>query len=365
MGQKMSSNRDSHSDRNISKQQKEAARQERAKIKLLLLGAGESGKSAIFKQMKILYGGKPTEEELVFYRSVIYSNIGELMRGLCEGADTLGVTDQIQAAEERNALMSADKNLSLSAPSPLGTQTIGALIAKLWQDPGIQNVWKRRAELQIVDSHKVFMDEIEAIRAHDYLPTVAHSVLARVRSTGVVTNHFHIDGNVFELYDVGGQRNERRKWMHVFDNVDAIIFVAALSEYDQTCFEDNQKNRMQEALEIFDWITHDPSFLETSVILFLNKKDLFQEKLGNSPINKVDLWSDFEGGDNYDAGVEYFKKKFEEIYAVKPEGVDADVANKEVYTHVTCATDPHNIHHVFNSCKDLICSQNLSNAGLM
>jgi hypothetical protein len=33
----------------------------------------------------------------------------------------------------------------------------------------------------------------------------------------------------------GGQRNERRKWIHCFENVTAVIFVAALSEYDQVC----------------------------------------------------------------------------------------------------------------------------------
>lgn len=52
-----------------------------------------------------------------------------------------------------------------------------------------------------------------------------------------------IDGTIFEMYDVGGQRNERKKWIHCFDSVTAIIFVAALSEYDQVLFEDASTNR--------------------------------------------------------------------------------------------------------------------------
>merc|ERR1719174_3577782 len=56
---------------------------------------------------------------------------------------------------------------------------------------------------------------------------------ARVRTSGIVTERYCIEGSTFEMYDVGGQRNERKKWIHCFDNVTAVIFVAALSEYDQ------------------------------------------------------------------------------------------------------------------------------------
>ena len=55
-----------------------------------------------------------------------------------------------------------------------------------------------------------------------------------------------IDDVPFRIFDVGGQRNERRKWIHCFDGVTAVIFVAAISEYDQVCFEDSHKNRLDE-----------------------------------------------------------------------------------------------------------------------
>lgn len=42
----------------------------------------------------------------------------------------------------------------------------------------------------------------------------------------------------FRVFDVGGQRSERRKWIHCFDNVESIIFITAISEYDQVLFED-------------------------------------------------------------------------------------------------------------------------------
>ena len=81
----------------------------------------------------------------------------------------------------------------------------------------------------------------------------------------------------FSLYDVGGQRNERRKWIHAFDNVTAVIFVAALSEYDQVCYEDTEKNRMVEAIELFESIAANDAFLNIPIILFLNKVSLINK----------------------------------------------------------------------------------------
>lgn len=60
------------------------------------------------------------------------------------------------------------------------------------------------------------------------------------------------------MYDVGGQRNERRKWIHCFDNVVAIIYVAAISEYDQVLYEDSTQNRVLEAVKLFEEICNSP-----------------------------------------------------------------------------------------------------------
>ena len=61
------------------------------------------------------------------------------------------------------------------------------------------------------------------------------------------------------MYDVGGQRNERKKWIHCFDDVTAVIFVASLSEYDQVLYEDNTVNRMEEAVTLFSDIANSRS----------------------------------------------------------------------------------------------------------
>ncbi|XP_037467327.1 guanine nucleotide-binding protein alpha-1 subunit-like [Triticum dicoccoides] len=83
-------------------------------------------------------------------------------------------------------------------------------------------------------------------------------------------------GEVYRLYDVGGQRNERRKWIHLFEGVDAVIFCAAISEYCQLLFEDETHDRMMETKELFIWVLKQRCLEKTSFMLFLDKFDIFK-----------------------------------------------------------------------------------------
>ena len=86
------------------------------------------------------------------------------------------------------------------------------------------------------------------------------------------------------MFDVGGQRSERKKWIHCFEGVTSIIFCVALSGYDLVLAEDEEMNRMMESMKLFDSICNNKWFVETSIILFLNKKDLFEDKIRHSPL---------------------------------------------------------------------------------
>eukprot|EP00479_Gromia_sphaerica_P012291 TRINITY_DN6411_c0_g1_i1.p1 TRINITY_DN6411_c0_g1~~TRINITY_DN6411_c0_g1_i1.p1 ORF type:complete len:137 (-),score=21.26 TRINITY_DN6411_c0_g1_i1:149-559(-) len=83
---------------------------------------------------------------------------------------------------------------------------------------------------------------------------------------------------------VGGQRNERNKWIHIFEGYSGVIFFAAINEYDLTLFEDNYSNRFQETLNLFDQILNSRWFVNSNFVLFLNKIDLLKEKLKYSHI---------------------------------------------------------------------------------
>ena len=58
-----------------------------------------------------------------------------------------------------------------------------------------------------------------------------------------------------------------RRWIHAFDSVNAVIFVAAISEFDQMLYEDEMQNRMVDTLHLFDDICNSRWFQQTAMIL--------------------------------------------------------------------------------------------------
>lgn len=144
----------------------------------------------------------------------------------------------------------------------------------------------------------------------------------------------------------------------VFLGVTAVIFVAAISEFDQVLFEDASTNRMTEALNLFSDICNNVYFSRSSMILFLNKRDLFEVKIKIKNIRDFDIFADFTGQDGvYEDGVQYFVDKFVSM--------NKSDAKRQIYHHVTCATDTQNVKVVFDACKDIILRQNLASSGFM
>jgi hypothetical protein len=155
---------------------------------------------------------------------------------------------------------------------------------------------------------------------------------------------YRIDGIEFEMYDVGGQRSERRKWLDCFDNVDAVLFVAALSEFDQKLAEARRTNRMIEALELFRSVCNNRAFSnsQTSIMLFLNKKDVFAEKILYSDIAAQPEFKDYAGPPrDFNHGVLYFIQRFKECL------ISDEQEFKDSFIHVTCATDTNNSKFVW------------------
>jgi GTPase SAR1 family protein len=219
--------------------------------------------------------------------------------------------------------------------------------------------FERRSEFQLNDSAEFYFNDVERLSAPDYLPSTDDVLRSRVRTTGIVQSEFIIKGIEFAMFDVGGQRNERRKWIHCFDNVDAVVFVASLSEFDQVLFEDETQNRLDEALDLFKQIVNSKWFKDTSMILFLNKKDLFEQKLKSKVfadyVNKNDKRDPYTGPNEMMPCAEYTKKIFLEKNGN---------ADKSIYSHITTAIDTSNVKFVFSAVVGMILEQNLKSSGL-
>jgi guanine nucleotide-binding protein G(i) subunit alpha len=327
---------------------KEKARLD-AEIKLLLLGAGESGKSTIAKQMKIIHLDGFSKEERESYRSIIASNTVGSMRVLITAAADMGLELARDNKDPASRLMGEAGGFG-----GLLTPQAGKDIKALWSDPAIRAAYARSSEFQLNDSAGYYFDTIDRLVLPDYIPSEQDVLRSRTKTTGIIETEFDVEGTHFRMVDVGGQRSERKKWMYCFQDVTAVIFCVALSEYDLKLYEDDTTNRMHESLKLFKEICNTKWFINTSMILFLNKRDLFAEK-----IQRVDLnicFPEYTGGKNYDNATQYIKRMFL---------AQNENPKKTIYTHFTCATDTDNITVVFNAVKDILLNQTLTEAGMV
>lgn len=335
----------------IEKNLKEDGIQAAKDIKLLLLGAGESGKSTIVKQMKIIHDSGFTPEDFRQYKPVVYSNTIQSMVAILRAMQSLQISFS-DIAREQDAKMVFDIVTRMEDTEPFSEEFLMAM-KRLWTDSGVKQCFQRSNEYQLNDSARYFLDDLERLGRKDYMPNEQDILRTRVKTTGIVEVHFSFKNLNFKLFDVGGQRSERKKWIHCFEDVTAIIFCVAMSEYDQVLHEDETTNRMQESLKLFDSICNNKWFLDTSIILFLNKKDLFEEKIKRSPL-KI-CFPEYTGEQNYQEAAAFVQAQFE----AKNKSND-----KEIYCHMTCATDTTNIQFVFDAVTDVIIANNLRNCGL-
>ncbi|XP_031834157.1 G protein alpha q subunit isoform X3 [Nomia melanderi] len=334
-------------ERQLRKDKKDARRE----LKLLLLGTGESGKSTFIKQMRIIHGAGYSDDDKRGFIKLVYQNIFMAMQSMIRAMDLLKLEYADSSNIEKAELV---RVVDFETVTTFESPYVEA-IKDLWADAGIQVCYDRRREYQLTDSAKYYLMQIDRVAAPNYLPTEQDILRVRVPTTGIIEYPFDLAEIRFRMVDVGGQRSERRKWIHCFENVTSIIFLVALSEYDQILFESENENRMEESKALFKTIITYPWFQHSSVILFLNKKDLLEEKIMHSHL--VDYFPQYTG-EKYDAlgAREFILRMFVDL---NPD------SEKIIYSHFTCATDTENIRFVFAAVKDTILQFNLKEYNLV
>ncbi|XP_042248158.1 guanine nucleotide-binding protein subunit alpha-12a [Thunnus albacares] len=319
-------------------------------VKILLLGAGESGKSTFLKQMRIINGQEFDQKALLDFRDTIYDNILKGMRVLVDARDKLGITWQSCENEKQGMLvMSWEGRVGATGVEPGEFQLYVMALSALWADTGIQQAYARRSEFQLSESVKYFLDNLDRIGQLNYIPSRQDILFARKATKGIVEHDFVIKKIPFKMVDVGGQRSQRQKWFQCFDGITSILFMVSSSEYDQVLMEDRRTNRLVESMNIFETIVNNKLFLNVSIILFLNKTDLLVEKIRIADIRKH--FPEFRGD----------PRRLEDVQAFLVQSFSRKRRNrgKPLFHHFTTAVDTENIRFVFHAVKDTILQENL------
>ncbi|XP_052719472.1 guanine nucleotide-binding protein G(s) subunit alpha-like [Crassostrea angulata] len=398
--------------RQISKVLKQHQKEELKKLKILLLGTGESGKSTLTKQMRIIHINGFDMRERLEKVSDIRKNIKESIVVLLLAMNQLDLNlDNQENKLSREFILQEAGNTEIHR-----TNEFLEHAEKLWADAGVQECYSRSHEFQLIDCAKYFLDKIPEIKSPAYVPSDQDILRCRCVTTSIQHIEFGVpDGGhqvKFNVYDVGGQQGERKKWIQVFDSVTAILFVVDCSSFDQTLREDPEKNRLLEALENFDQVWNNRFLRYVSVLLFINKIDVLAEKIarGRDILELTerypDVFPDFETFTPTDAEKEHFLDAFATAtpdirrktrqtlpISVHPDTVKTAVYIKRLFKKIvkgelllkeritkqdkhwhdehsceffyTCAIDTNNIQRVLNGCRTLIVQNHLRRYGII
>jgi len=349
--------------------------------KLLLLGTGSSGKSTIFKQLKQIY--QDGLAETVYFESAfqIRNNCVMSILTLLKRSQVLYDLNPVEHADchvdlktdgVRQHIQHVLDNQDVDGLNDKRGRVLSESITYLWSLPSVRRTFKKRHKFSFIENMDFFFAKINMIFDVNYAPTLEDVLKSRVRTTGLVQELVNINDVMFSIFDAGGQRTERRKWIQLFEGVTAVLFVAALSHYSCVLFEDENTNSMVESLELFDYICNSKWFRQTEMILFLNKKDVFEQRLREG-ISLSVCYGDSWDGDDY---VEQEDEKEDEAFFRRCSHMAVDFITdeyqklnknprKKIFMHATTATDQANVEKVFWDVQNIIVSTNLASSGLV
>ncbi|ANZ76541.1 BA75_03732T0 [Komagataella pastoris] len=305
--------------------------------KMLLLGSGESGKSTILKQIKIIHQNGFTNDELIKYKKVVFQNILDVCQELIKGIRQFELENELTNLTTDELSFINDYVLSISDDHESFNQELAEKITKLFHEPAtLKLLSELRHKFYLMDSAQYFIDNSPRIMAPDYFPSVSDILRMRQQTSGILEINFQLEDLNINLYDVGGQRSERKKWIHCFDNVNLIVFCVSLSEYDQTLSENDEQNRLTESLVLFDSVVNSRWFTRSSILLCLNKIDILIDKLPASPLEN--FFPDYTGGNDVGKAVKYILWRFKQL----------NRSNLPISASLTNATDTSNIEETLN-----------------
>ncbi|KAH9620592.1 hypothetical protein KSS87_005706 [Heliosperma pusillum] len=355
----------------------------KAFCKVLLVGSDKSGTSTIYKQARVLYDVPFSEEERQDIKSMIQSNLyrylGRLLEqrevfeeeSLCrkrkgKSIDQVGTSDSAMKSKSDFSLGPKLKAFSdwlinvivagnLEIIFPAATRENAPYVEELWKDPSIQATYSRRDEFSLPRAASYFLDRATEIAQVDYEPSDTDILYAEgiTSSNGLKSMEFVFPQMTNNTYKDPDEQpspvtrcqlvrvdikciGEKCKWFEMFEDTNIILFCVSLTEYDEYEFDSNGdlQNRMLQSKKLFERVIRQPRFKETNFLLILNKYDLLEEMIEQSPLTHCEWFEDFNPlhsrQQNKRNGNSIAQSAFHHI-AVKFKRLFKDVTGRQLY----------------------------------
>ncbi|KAI0674554.1 G-alpha-domain-containing protein [Trametes maxima] len=233
----------------------------------------------------------------------------------------------------------------------------------LWHDPVVRQILRRR-KIRLEESPGFYLNDLERVTSLSYFPSDDDVLKARLKTVGVSEYSFHMEagsetGTEWRIIDVGGSRSQRPTWVPFFDDVNAIIFLAPISAFDQTLVEDRSINRLEDSVLLWKEVCSNKLLAKVDLVLFLNKCDILASKL-KSGIRLAKYVRSFADRPNEPETVEkYFRSKFSAIHR------EHSPIPRKFYGFCTSVTDTTTIGGIIASVKDMVIREHLRASKLL
>jgi len=237
-------------------------------------------------------------------------------------------------------------------------------ILALWKDQGVRSVLKEKG-MQMEEISEFFLSELERVVGKAYVPTDDDILKARLDTPGILEHAFvsevehEANEEIIEwkFFDVGGARTQRLAWAPYFEDVNTIIFLAPLSEFNQVSAESG--NRLEDSVNLWRSVVMNKHLSNISLILLLNKCDLLRAKLDAGVQVKDYVPSYGSQSNDFTTVTNYFKAKFSELH--KSQRCNH---SRGLWIHIT-NTVTETQSFITKSVREIVLRKNMENADLI
>ncbi|KIK37667.1 hypothetical protein CY34DRAFT_775261 [Suillus luteus UH-Slu-Lm8-n1] len=238
-------------------------------------------------------------------------------------------------------------------------------IMALWTDRLVREVLRRR-KIRLEESPGFFLNDLDRVTALNYTPNDDDVLRARLKTVGVSEYRCEMEavagresGTEWRIVDVGGSRSQVPTWVPFFDDVDAIIFLAPISSFDQVLAEDRSVNRLEDSVLLWKAVCSNKLLANVDLVLFLNKCDILDAKLTSGIRLSKYVRSYGDRPNDMETASKYFRSKFSAIHR------EYSPLPRKFYGFCTTVTDTNTTAGILASVRDMVVRRHLKQSRLL
>ncbi|KAI6001591.1 G-alpha-domain-containing protein [Pisolithus orientalis] len=238
-------------------------------------------------------------------------------------------------------------------------------IISLWNNRFVRQLLTKR-KIRLEEAPGFFLNDLQRVTALNYIPSDDDVLRARLKTVGVSEYRCQMEaaagreqGTEWRIVDVGGSRSQRATWVPFFDDVDAIIFLAPISAFDQVLTEDRTVNRLEDSVLLWKAICSNKLLANVDLVLFLNKCDILEAKLKSGIRLAKYVRSYGDRGNDVETACKYFRTKFSAIHR------EYSPLPRKFYGFCTSVTDTTTTAGILASVRDMVVRRHLKQSRLL